>query len=208
MFLRGGCLLVGKKEKKITSFFSSRRQTTTFIFYKKQTVKSFISSKFSMELADAAWSLQCAETTNKIFAESRTCECGRRYGQTESNDSEANFTQSALSLTGADAAIPRWRFSRRARAILLRWSRTLTPTLRALQQFMLTSTYQNLCAHAIAPALLLLLLPPLIPPAAPPLFVALQLSHPPSLLPNLRFYFDISHTHSCKILIQNWPFFH
>ena len=55
-----------------------------------------------MELADAAWSLQCAETTNKIFAESRTCECGRRYGQTESNDSEANFTQSALSLTGAD----------------------------------------------------------------------------------------------------------
>ena len=60
-----------------------------------------------MELADAAWSLQCAETTNKIFAESRTCECGRRYGQTESNDSEANFTQSALSLTGADAAIPR-----------------------------------------------------------------------------------------------------
>ena len=140
MFLRGGCLLVGKKEKKSLLFFSSRRQTTTFIFYKKQTVKSFISSKFSMELADAAWSLQCAETTNKIFAESRTCECGRRYGQTESNDSEANFTQSALSLTGADAAIPRWRFSRRARAILLRWSRTLTPTLRALQQFMLTSS--------------------------------------------------------------------
>ena len=167
-----------------------------------------------MELADAAWSLQCAETTNKIFAESRTCECGRRYGQTESNDSEANFTQSALSLTGADAAIPRWRFSRRARAILLRWSRTLTPTLRALQQFMLTSTYQNLCAHAPAPALLLLLLllpPSSIPPAGPaaPLFVALQLSHPPSLLPsNLRFYFDISHTHSCKILIQNWPFCH
>ena len=102
------CLLVGKNEKKKSLlFFSSRRQTTTFIFYKKQTVKSFISSKFSMELADAAWSLQCAETTNKIFAESRTCECGRRYGQTESNDSEANFTQSALSLTGADAAIPR-----------------------------------------------------------------------------------------------------
>ena len=149
MFLRGGCLLVGKKEKKNHFFFflaaAAKQQ---HLFYKKQTVKSFISSKFSMELADAAWSLQCAETTNKIFAESRTCECGRRYGQTESNDSEANFTQSALSLTGADAAIPRWRFSRRARAILLRWSRTLTPTLRALQQFMLTSTYQNLCAHA------------------------------------------------------------
>lgn len=102
-----GVFLQVKKKKKSLLFFSSRRQTTTFIFYKKQTVKSFISSKFSMELADAAWSLQCAETTNKIFAESRTCECGRRYGQTESNDSEANFTQSALSLTGADAAIPR-----------------------------------------------------------------------------------------------------
>ena len=108
MFLRGGCLLVGKKEKKITSFFLAAAAKQQHLFYKKQTVKSFISSKFfSMELADAAWSLQCAETTNKIFAESRTCECGRRYGQTESNDSEANFTQSALSLTGADAAIPR-----------------------------------------------------------------------------------------------------
>ena len=173
-------VIVEKKEKTHFFFFSSR---TTFI--KNKLSKSYFLFKIQWLMLRGVSS---AETTNKIFAESRTCECGRRYGQTESNDSEANFTQSALSLTGADAAIPRWRFSRRARAILLRWSRTLTPTLRALQQFMLTSTYQNLCAHAIAPALLLLLLPPSIPPAAAaPLFVALQLSHPPSLLPNLRF---------------------
>ena len=156
-----------------------------------------------MELADAAWSLQCAETTNKIFAESRTCECGRRYGQTESNDSEANFTQSALSLTGADAAIPRWRFSRRARGVIL--LRAVVGRSRQLYARSSSSCWRRrrtkICART--PAAALLLLPPSIPAAAPP---CVQLSHPPSLLPNLRFYFDISHTHSCKILIPKLAF--
>ena len=44
MFLRGGCLLVGKKETKITSFFLAAAAKQQHLFYKKQTVKSFISS--------------------------------------------------------------------------------------------------------------------------------------------------------------------
>ena len=41
MFLRGGCLLVGKK---ITYFFLAAAAKQQHLFYKKQTVKSFISS--------------------------------------------------------------------------------------------------------------------------------------------------------------------